>query len=131
MGEHSSHIDHRGPAAVDQERAITQDSSTPVEDRGHLSGMVSLHQGWTIDEWLTTLGPHADAFRLPGCQCLVDRLVAADNRRLGARLLGCERRASWMALPIDEGGNERYTPRATSQGRRPTGSIEKAPTRQQ
>jgi hypothetical protein len=100
--EQSSHVDHRGPAAVDQQRTITQDPSTPVEDRGHLSGIVSLYQAWAIDEWLTEFGPHAEASCLPECQWLVDRLVAADNRRLARAYSGCERRASGMAFPIVE-----------------------------
>jgi hypothetical protein len=101
----------------------------PVEDRGHLSGIVSLYQAWTIDEWLTKFGPHAKASCLPECQWLVDRLVAADNRRLARAYSGVNvvHRAWRFRLSNEE--NERHTSRATSQGPSLYCSSEEAPTR--
>jgi hypothetical protein len=63
-----------------------------VEGRGRLCGIVSLYLAWTIDEWLTELRPHAEAFRLLECHWLVDRLVAADNRRLARPTRVCTSR---------------------------------------
>jgi hypothetical protein len=92
--------------------------------------IVSLYQAWTIDEWLTEFGPHAKASCcLPECQWLVDRLIAADNRRLARAYSGVNVVHRGWRFRLSNEENERHTSRAPSQGRRSTGSSEEAPTR--